>query len=430
MASAASKKIEKLYASLGPKEIRRMMAKLSREHNTAEMDRLRQAIPMDHAKTYNDGLKYLRVLNGNLLDWILIAGMGMERERYRLSTAVAERGRQWLESYRMEQVWKLTPYPVTESEYRAIIKVQRADASPVDEWMGIPWEKDPETPGLRPELAEILRERPPYDDESDKAQEREEELWQRFYGCFVDAIERGELREAKRPKDTTSDSEGYWVANGELSDWALGTTEETYEPLGPGYAVPMVGELFNGSMYAEWDIRPDAEAEHVKARREEIRDVFARLTVLGSRGRDELPSLEPPLTPQAHRKAQKEAHELYESLRSDTTPAKLAVAAAKGFAAFRAQLDGLAGAVDIITRDEFFGEDPLWPEVRSHLEAGQEEVKRFEDAWNNTMMNYDIRKELGLPVETFEEMREPAPLPTVEPETEEMLSLIRAWGES
>jgi hypothetical protein len=296
--------------------------------------------------------------------------------------------------------------------------------------MEAPWEKDPETPGLRPELAELLRERPSCDDESDEAQEREEALWQRFYQCFIDAIERGHLHEVKHPKDTASDSDAPWIRAGELSDWALGTTEETFEPSSPGFAVPIIDELFAGSMYAKWDIRPDAEAERVKARREEIRDVFSGLTVMGSSGRNELPSLEPPLTPQAHRKAQKEAHELYESLRSDTTPAKLAVAAATGFAAFRAQLEGLAEAVAIVERDDFFGEDPLWPEVRSLLEAGREEVNRFEEAWNSTMMNHPIRKEMGLPVETLEEIREPAPLPTVEPEIQAMLELIRAWGES
>lgn len=431
MASTSTKKIEKMYGALGPKEVRRLMAKLAREHNIDEMNRLRLGISSEQASTYNDGLKLLRVLNGNLLDWILIAGMGMERERHRLNTAFAEGARQWLESYRMGETWRLIPYPVTESEYRAIVKLQRARAEPIEEWIGSVWEKEPETPGLRPELADILRERPPYDDESDEAEEREEELWQRFYQIVIDAIERGELRKAKRPSDTTSKSDGYWVASGALSDWALGTTEETHEPFGPGFSIPLIDELFAGSMYAKWEIRPDSDAEQVKARREEIRDVFSRLTVLGNRGRDELPSLEPPLTPQAHRKAQKEAHELYESLQEDNKPAKLAVAAANGFAAFRAQLEGLSGAVDIITRDEFYGEDPLWPEVRIHLEAGREEVERFEDAWNDTsMMNYAIRQEMGLPTETLEEIRETAPIPTIEPETQEMLSLIRAWGES
>ena len=427
--SAAGKKIEKLYGSLSEKELTRMHARLFRMNDIAELEKLRRATPQEHGASYNRTRRLLRVLNGNVPDWLLISGMGMERERFRLDVVIAEGARLWLEDYRMHEVWKLTPYPVTESEYRAIVKVQRTSPSPVDEWVERAWEMSPETPGLRPELAIILRERPPYDDESDEAEEHEEKLWQRFYGCFLDAIERGELKTKPRPKDANGEDDGEpWVATGALSDWTLNTTEETFEPLGPAFAVPIIDELFAGSMHADWDIRPNSEGEYVKERRETLRDVFLELAGF-PRNHETAPTLEPPLTLQALRKAQKEASELFYSHRHrDNVPAQTAVAAAKGFAAFRAQLEGLAEAIEIVQRDDFYGEDPLLPEFRELLEKGQVESEAFAEAWaENTMMTYSIRQELGLPVDTSEEVREPPPLPTEEPKTQAMLELIRAW---
>lgn len=81
MASATGKKIDTLYGKLGEKERVRMLAKLSRKSDIAGMEKLRNATPPEHEDAYNHALKLLRVLNGNLTDWLALFKTGMERDR-------------------------------------------------------------------------------------------------------------------------------------------------------------------------------------------------------------------------------------------------------------------------------------------------------------------------------------------------------------
>lgn len=76
MASATDKKIDALYGKLGEKERVPMLAKLSREHVIAGMEKLRNATSPKHADAYNQALKLLRVLNGNLTDWLASSRRG------------------------------------------------------------------------------------------------------------------------------------------------------------------------------------------------------------------------------------------------------------------------------------------------------------------------------------------------------------------
>jgi len=441
---AVNHTVGKLYAGLNERERVRMLARLSREHDPAEMSRLRDATPPEHADAYNQAIGLLRALNGNVPDWLAIALLGMERDRLRLRMATVVDAHQSLARSRTEDAWRLTPYPVTESEYRAIVRVARAELVPLNEYVGKFFDVDPETPGLRPELAEITRALPSSDEgESDEAEALWDTLWERFYACFTDAIRRGELPKAKpKPPPAEVEIAGWyakgdedepWLPAGALSDWAIGTTEATFEARSPAFAVPIIGALFEGGTHARWEIRPDEAAADVKARREELREIFLGFTEIFEEARVRAPSLEPPLTLPQLRKARKQATDYAADHLSVHTVAQRAGEAATSHATFRAQLEGFVTAIEIVQRDDFHGEDPLRPHVRSLIEHAQTEALRFAESWAESMTNLPLLKALGpptegLPTDTLDKLREP-PLPTNPPDTEEMLRLIRDWGE-
>src|SRR5215218_1452826 len=116
-----------LYAGLAPVERVRLMARLARAHDTVELNRLCDATPMAQAGVYNRAIALLRTLNGNLLDWITILHMGMERDRFRLQHAIVDGAHRWLALARLADVWTLVAYPVTEGEYRALVGLERAE---------------------------------------------------------------------------------------------------------------------------------------------------------------------------------------------------------------------------------------------------------------------------------------------------------------
>lgn len=430
MATTVNKKMGKLYESLTPQERARMQAKLAREHKPAEMERLRNATPPEQAEAYNRALALLRVLNGQVLDWIMLYRVSMERDHTAFDMALAENIHTWLHHNQRRNVWKLFAYPITESEHRAIGRVVRAELTPLDEEIERFWEMPPDRPGLRPELAAILRERPEDGDEAG-----EDAAWAKFCGAFAAAIERGELKTKPRPKDANGEDDGEpWLTIGALSDWALGKAAQDFDPDSPAYSVPAVDELFAGSMYAKWEIHPDSDAEAVKARREELRTVLLDFANVPPAEWDRFPSFEPPLTVKALQKARELAATLNEAWIKPDRTGKAAVGIALSHAANRAMLEELAQAIDTITRDEFGGEDPLFPEIRAQLEAAQKEAASFADAWqtaNETTMRHDLRAALGLdpyPWGTPEERNAPAPLPVATEDREDALALIYSWA--
>ncbi len=452
-AHATNNKIGKLYAGLTETERIRMLAKLSRAHDGAGMDQLRTATPTEHAGAYNRALRLLRTLNGNLLDWIMIFRIGMERDRFRLQAFFREGATRQLNWSYLSNVWKLTPYPITESEHRALL--DRAHAEPWSleayaEYVAENFAGDES--GLHPALAAALQNLPPeleypqhpdpnpdskqssYEKwlaipEAEKAERIREEnriteaIAARVRPVMDAAIKRGELPKPRRKAGKPS------LPTGTLEAWGEGKAHDW----GPGFYVPAVA-LLNGD-FAEWDIRPDSEAEAVRARREEMRRVLLMLAGVHHDERSALPTLlDPPLTDAEHAQATKDAAALQEHLPDYDELAERVLAAATAHASFRAQLDGLAAAVAIIQREDFGGEDPLWEEVRTQLQDAQEEAERIHDIWESVndvpSLRNALRKPLGLPPISYADgvPDEPIPLPSQEPDTDEMLKLVREWG--
>lgn len=419
MSATTNRKIGKLYEGLNERERVRMMAKLSREHKPDELARLRDATPPEHAAAYNRALGMLRAISGIVSAWITAASFAMDANTFALTAAIRDTARDWQERRRLIEAWKLTPYPVTESEYRAIVQRERAELYPLAEYPErlIEWGH----PHLNPAVAAYLAEDPkPGEDDSSTA------TYAGVIAIIEAAIKRGELPKPKRSKGERS------LPLGVLADWGEGTTQATYEPAPPGFAVPAIEELFAGGMNAKWDIRPDAEAELVKERREELRDIFLLLSGAPRTEWEQLASLDPPLTEAEYTRASKQASELYERWFQSTREAEIAAAAAIRHAGEVAELESIAGALAVIQQEDFYGEDPLWPETRAKLEATKAKAKTFAELWTmagESGLSWRVHRALGREISVLEAIEEPPPLPTAEPEPGEMLRIIREWAE-
>ncbi len=434
--STTKTKLDKLYAGLSEIERVRMLAKLSRAHDRVEMDRLRNATPPEQADAYNRALGLLRVLNGQVTDWIALFQIAMERDRLQLQYAISEAARHSLAVLSLSNLWELVPYPVTESEYRAIVKVDRIELRSLNEYMESLWDVGT----LRPELREIVQE---YRDADEPSDAEKEAFWKgyeaRIAATVRTAIKRGELPKPRRaPKNAVNEEPGdIWIPAGALTDWAEGTTEETYKPLDPGSCVPILGEVLKGDV-AEWEIRSDSEADAVKARREQMRHTFLDLRAIPRVERKRAPSLDPPLTLNDREGDRKLAEELSRAWSAHHGLALFALDVAQTHATHRAQLEDITAAIEIVCRDDFGGEAPLWAEVRERLEAAQAEAKRFDETWgsaNDTMQSV-LREAAGLdayPRDSWNpEIKTldipPVPLPTGEHDLESTLRLIQDWS--
>lgn len=435
-----------LYAELTPTERARLMARLARAHDTAEMNRLCDATPPAQAAAYNRALALLRVLNGKVPDWVTILHLGMERDRLRLQHVVAEGAHRWLTRSRLGDAWALVGYPVTEGEYRTLVGLERAEPEPLGAYAEHLAECDGTEPGLNPAVADLLRGLPPDlarltvpDDHPPGAPFPPEELAEdvrradaiaaRLRRLMDAAIRRGEL-----PKPTRKGGEPCLPA-GALSDWGKGTTPATFEPFGPGYHVPALGELFGGDL-ADWDVRPDAEADAVRGRRRELRAVFLSLAGAYGERREAAPALDPPATAAEQRRQRTLAARLSRAWHGRDDLAGLALAAAQAHAGHRGQFEALAAAVEAIRQGDFGGEDPLWPEVRVALDGALAEAARFRDAWqgaNETPLRLGLREASGLPPfppRGEGALDEPAPLPEGEVDAGGMEDLIREWADA
>lgn len=445
MATTVNKKMGKLYESLTPKERARMLAKLAREGNRLEIERLRNATPPEHSSAYNRALGFLRTLNGNLPDWLSIFHVSMERDRYRFNLGAIEHVRRTMRRLQLGAVWKLVSYPVTESEYRALVKMQRAEPWELEGYAEHLAELEGNEPGLNPAIAELLQNLPPdlqrirgvwtpvheiLDPEKERDEEayrddhrRAAEIQHRILALMEAAIERGEL-----PKPKRKDGE-LTLPEGTLKDWGEGTTPDTFEPYAPDHFVPGIDEFFSGGVMLgrdEWEIHPDSEAEAVKARRETMRTALLELAGVPHPQWDRFPSFDPPLTSAARRKAEKLAATLHDEWFEQGDFAALILAAAETHAVMRAQLEGIAQAIETLTRDEFGGEDPLMPETRATLEAAQEEAATFVKLWQQSERELRI----GLYEASGKKLNLDEPFPLPEKEPDDMLPVFERWAAS
>ncbi len=454
MASVTDKKIEKLYASLGPKEIRRMQAKFAREHKPDEINRLGRAVAQEHAELYNQGLKLLRVLNGNALDWIGLYRLGMERDRFRFQHALRETAIDAALQAQLLGIWKFIKYPITGSEYRALRRLRRDEPVSLNGYAEILSEVKADEPGLHPAIASYLNTLPQdteriyhdydspdifmksaqavVDDVLQETFRRGNAIAKGIRAIIDDAIKKDEL---PMPKKHDGELSLPW---GVLTDWGEGTTEETYDIGGPGLNIPML-LVFEGQLAPHWDIRSDRDADAVKEEREQMLQNLPMRPTIPRSVRDEIGSLDPPRTMQELQREEERAQEFREKWFAPSFTAPLMVNAAEVHAEHRAQFEGIREALEIVQRDDFFGEDPLFPEIRAQLDAAQEEADRFRPLWKEASADWMLRRELytlqGLdppdisPLTDLEELEAPAPMPTKEPETEEMLQLLRGWGD-
>ena len=362
-----NRKIENMYGGLSDLERARLLARLWREDNFTELDRLREAIPTGQAgDAYNVALNALKGLNGALFVLGLeLLNTGFERDMF-ASAMFMLRNRHYRDmQWAAGALWELITYPVTESEYRAIIKRHRAELTPLSEYASNFWPGEYASTPTRPELLEVLAE---YRD--DMSDEEEEALWNRFYGCFTVAIARGELPKGKpTPKHQQRLAEKYedepWLPSGALHDWAEGTTEATFEPLDPNYEIPAL-ELFSSLSGPKYDVSPDSEADTVRERREQIRQAcisFGRRTGELSQEQLEKLNFDPSKTARQREKEATYVSSIWPAGR-DNELARLEQQYARKKVELRAFTDILA----TLQSDVFGGEDPLDSLTRTVLE--------------------------------------------------------------
>jgi len=164
-----------------------------------------------------------------------------------------------------------------------------------------------------------------------------------------------------------------------LSDWAAGTTAETYRPFGPGFAIPAL-ELFP-SPGMNYEILPDAEADRVRARRARLRDALLPLgwMHLGIPAEDlGALSFDPPNTIRERDEARHAVERIWS--RSDDVRESLRAVAAQ-FASKTAEFRVLTDVLETLQREAFGGEDPLDPDIRALVEQTRETARWAEELW-------------------------------------------------
>lgn len=366
---ANNRKVGTLYASLTPRERARLLARFYREDNKRDLDRLREAIPDATAgAAYNKAVRILRQLHGATLPMLLYIKTGIDLDLWRLLHCydlAADRQRARL---RCHDLWKLLGYPVTASEYRTLVELERSQPMALDDYAGFvadTFDADWKTK-LHPAIATWLRDVP--------AEIPDDEARRQIRALLSAAIERRELPPPQRT------AEGPMLTWGVLHDWCEQTTPETYRPYPPAFHVPVLELLWGDS--AEWDIRADTEAEVVKARRGAL---LATLTGIlqdaGAIGADDLPdlTLEPPSTFEERERAAEAVSDRapwsIRSVRGDIRTVGY------GHAIRRAELRAYVEAIEHFQRNEFGGEDPLKPFMRALVSDAQTTEQRFEETW-------------------------------------------------
>ena len=367
------KAVDNLYASLTAQELAKLLARLYREQDDKEMLRLRDNIPPGRADEYN---RIARILNNlELLGGLAlrVTWLAMERCTLFLAHELDEYAKTWRARSHAYTASKLLPgYPVTESEYRALIAAQRDRRELLDDFAGYitdgAW--DNTDTGLHPTVRAWLAEEMPNDvpDEEHWPQAKRE-----VRGLLDAAIERGEL---PAPQDTPDGPALTW---GILHDWLTGTTAETFEPYSPEYYIPTL-EALNAHIGLAWDIRPDSEGDDVRRRREHICETLATIWELNDAQRAQI-NPHPPETMEQSEREQREWEAVWPS-RPKPETRELLLKFQAMYLDIRLEMLSLAAAFETIRREDFYGEDALPEHVRKTLEDARQASERFCEAWS------------------------------------------------
>ena len=390
---AANRKLGHLYAGLTPAERARLLARLWREHDAAELDRLRQTIPDAAAgAAYNRAVALLRNLNGaTFLAALAAMRNGFELDIFTLMHLYERVADRRNDRANLHRVWGLLGYPVTRTEYRTFVELERSEPYPLDAYAEILADFDGTEPGLHPDVAALLRGLPPDlvrdrlpndhklgdpipPDELAEDTRQAAEITARVRHVNDAAVRRGELPKPRRRKGEPC------LPVGTLSDWGEGTTPETFEPFGPSYRVPMLELVGGGS--AEWDTRPDEEADAVRARRRKLLDVLGGIVRdAGHVTEDDLDrlTLDPPLSGAARERSLAERDRIWPWATVERDEFR---AWAARFGARRAELRAYTDALEMFQAEDFGGEDPLAPEARPFLERARDSARDAETIWD------------------------------------------------
>jgi hypothetical protein len=352
-----------LYAGLGPTERARLLARLNREDHPDEIDRLRRSTPQEQASTYNRCIDVLGELHGPLPPLLGLIAYRAQRNQLALSIAMLVRLLRLERLHVLFDVWTLVAYPITESEYRGLIGQERAEPWSLDDFAlhicDTYGEED--AAGLCEAMAAWMRDVP--------EDTTEDEARQQVRALLDAAVRRGELPKPKRTKGGPS------LPWGMLSDWLERRELSDYRPRDPGYHVPTLELL--GALNATWEVRPDGEAEAVRARREQIVTTLARAARIPM---ECLTTPHPPRSRAERERAEREAERAW-----PWSPSGEVLDGAREFgrrhAGIRGELAAVEEVLDKIRDEEFGGEDPLSPELHAMLEQARRDVADFAPMW-------------------------------------------------
>ncbi|CAA9215581.1 MAG: hypothetical protein AVDCRST_MAG77-177 [uncultured Chloroflexi bacterium] len=393
MSAAADRKVAGMYGSLAADERVRLLARLRREGHDAEVGRLLAATPPEHGGVYNHAIDILRRLDLPLGPIIQSALHAAERDVLALQALLIVRSSQRNRRVYASVAWRLVGYPVTESEYRALVEQQRGEPWTLDRIAGYLADFSTEDAGdLHPTVAAWLREAP--DDLDD------DEALRQLRALLEAAIARGELPRAQRSAD------GPTLCWGALADWLYAPNPGAYQPPLPVASIPALGVL--GGEWADWDVRPDGEAEAVRARRE---DIIGALAALAHLSEEESRPLDPhPPTSLAARQAAETRLKGLNPWLPLPALRQAAVHIGERHADFRALLRAITAALETVQGEDFGGEDPVLPHAREALEEAWQQERALERSWA------DVGKDLGAGL--LDDHPWP-PLPDKPPEREE-----------
>ncbi len=369
-----------LYRALAPTERVRLVARLVSTSNLGELRRVRDALPPTpdtHRAAYSRALRIAADMPLPLLGCCESLHAALEATRATLSALLHEQHRHRLMALRLHDLWRLLPYPLTQSEYLDLIAQERDELHPLDELAQFiaqgfcaddaptvcaavaAWLTADEEPADAPTAGD--EEAPPWDWRPAAAEVR---------ALLEGAIARGEL-----PPATTTPA-GPALAWGPFTDWLHAAPPSAYTPYGPDYHLAAV-QVLRG-LLCVWDVRPDEEADAVRARRHTLITTLADLA-------DLTPDRTPPADPPASRQEwQRQQDALETAWPWRPTPRELALLqqVAADHASISREVTALSMAVDSVQATEFGGADPLHPRIRATYEALHADVAHLTAGWS------------------------------------------------
>jgi hypothetical protein len=127
----ATHALDQLYGALLPTERARMMARINRTEAYDELRRVRDTLPGSQAHAYNHLLAILKALHTPLANDLFGLVVGAERDNARIGAVIIGACEERVRRYSLGDVWKLVPYPVTKSEYAALVALERGRLEPL-----------------------------------------------------------------------------------------------------------------------------------------------------------------------------------------------------------------------------------------------------------------------------------------------------------